>query len=294
MFLALTIEDHNGNAYELITSGSTERLTGECHGLHGLPPPRRVIRTLPGAHGEINETRNYASRQPVWNGTIFRAGGGAAGALWTQYDGLLSALWGAVSEPRLMKWTRSDGKMLQTLVKLGDAFDPVISAKDNGALLAYQLIFDREDPRNYSQTLTTSTGNTLSDVGGGFGFNFGFPFSFTPGGSGLVAVGNSGTIDTPGVFTIRGAVSNPQIRQGSTGLVIALSGSLGTGSTLTIDAAARTVLLDGTADRGNLIDFASTDWDAGLIPPGGDVYQLLATSWDASARLDVSSRDAYA
>lgn len=290
MFTAVTIRDAAGS--DLVIFDGTHRL-GECHGLHGLPQPRRIVRPLPGGHGEINETAYYASRQPVWNGMLV---GADESAVWALYDQLLRVLWGMAADARLMRWTRTDGKQLQSLVKLGDAFDPVLRASDAGHVLAYQLILDREDPRNYAQASATATGASLSDVGGGFGFPFGFDFGFTPSGSGAAVVANSGTIETPGTFTIYGQVSNPQILQQSTGKLIALNGELGAGSTLTVDAnpSVRTVTLDGTADRGNMIDFAATDWTAGLIPDGGDTYKLLATAWDASARLDVTARDAYA
>jgi hypothetical protein len=288
MFTSVTIQDAAGADQSLFDS--SHRL-GESHGLHGLPAPRRVTRTRPGAHGEINETRHYASRQPVWNGMLVAAD---ESALWAEYDQILAALWGSVDTPRLLKWTRADGKLLQSWVKLGDAFDPVLRASDAGHVLAYQLIFDREDPRNYTQTLSTDTGAALSDVGGGFGFPFGFGFGFTPSGSGSISVGNTGTIDTPATFTIIGAVSNPRIQQLSTGRAIVLNGDLAAGSTYTVDTAERTVTLDGTADRGNLIDFAATDWTTGLIPAGGDTYVLLATAWDATARLGVAWRPAYA
>lgn len=290
MFTSVTIEDAAGSDFVLFDA--SHRL-GECRGLHGLPALRRIVRTLPGGHGEINETQHYGSRQPMWNGMFV---GADESALWTLYDALLRALWGAVSDERRLKWTRSDGKMLQSWVKLGDAFDPVLKASDAGHVLAYQLTFDRQDPRNYAQTPSTGTGASISDVGGGFGFPFGMPFGFTPSGSGSVTAVNVGTIETPGTFTILGAVSNPQIQQQSTGKLIVLSGDLAAGSTLTVNTAPleKTILLDGTADRGNLIDFAATDWTTGLIPPGGDTYKLLATAWDASARLDYSASAAYA
>lgn len=294
MFTALTIQDANGNDFELITISTTERLTGECHGLHGVPAPRRVVRPLPGGSGEINETKDAASRQPVWNGTIFPVAGSGVGRLWQQYDALLRVLWGMVSEPRLMKWTRDDGVSLQTLVKLAEAVDPVLKTSDFGNRLEYQLVFDREDPRNYAQSSATSTGSALSDIGGGFGFNFGFNFGFGPAGqSGLSTAANAGTIETPATFTIYGQVSNPAIQQTSTGKLITLSGDVGPGATLVLDSQERTVMLGGT-DRGNMIDFAGTDWTAGLVPAGGDSYRLLGSSWDVNARLDVTTTAAYA
>lgn len=288
MFTAVTIQNSAGADVSLFNG---QRRLGECHGLHGLPAPRRVSRPRPGGHGEINETRHYASRQPVWNGQLT---GSDEAALWAEYDAILAALWDAVSEPRLLKWTRHDGATLQSMVKLGEAFDPVIKASDAGRVLAYQLIFDREDPRNYAQTQRSAVGGALVDSGGGLGFPFGFPFSFTATGGGDVTVTNAGTADTPAVLTVHGYVANPQIQQVDTGRVIVLSGELAAGGTLVVDGFERTVLLDGVTDRGNLVDFAGTDWDAAMIPPGTSTYRLLASSWDSSARLDVASRDAYA
>lgn len=289
MFLAVTIEDANGLEVALFDG---DRRLGEVHGLHGLPAPRKIERTRSGAHGTINETRHYTSRQPVWNGILK---GADATALWSEYDDILRALWGAVSEARLMRWTREDGTQLQSFVKLGDAFDPVIKASDAGRFLAYQLVLDREDPRNYSQTLRSVTGDPLSLIGGGWIMPSPMPVIFTPTGAGEATVVNDGTIDTPAVFTITGMVANPTIVQVATGKAIVLSGELVAGATLVIDGAARTVLADGVTDRSNLVNFAATNWDAAMIPRGGGTYRLLATSWDASAALNpVQSRDAYA
>jgi hypothetical protein len=289
MFTAVTIEDANGVQVSLFDG---QRRLGEVHGLHGLPSPRRIVRTRPGAHGEINETRHYAARQPVWNGTLI---GTDEASLWAEYDDILRALWGAVSEPRLMRWTRGDGVLLQSYVKIGEAFDPIIRATDAGRFLAYQLVLDREDPRNYSQTLSSVTGAVLTDSGGGWVFPATFPIIFTPGGSGEVVVANSGTVDTPAILTIVGRVANPQILQVETGKLIVISGEVASGSTLVVNGADRTVLLDGVTDRSNLVNFAATDWGAVMIPPGGCTYRLLATSWDATAKLNpVVSRDAYA
>ncbi len=289
MFTALTIEDANG--VEVALFDGQHRL-GEVHGLHGLPAPRRIVRMRPGSHGEINETRHYASRQPVWNGHLL---GTTATALWAEYDELLRALWGAVSEPRVMRWTRADGVLLQTTIKIGEAFDPVIRAIDGGRVLAYQLVLDREDPRNYSQTLRSATGSVLTDSGGGWVFPATMPVIFTPTGFGTVSIVNNGTAETPATLTIVGGITNPQILQVETGKLIAISGEIAPGSTLVINGADRTVLLDGVTDRSNLVNFAATDWGAVMVPPGGCTYRLLATSWTATAKLNpVQTRDAYA
>lgn len=289
MFTAVTIQDANGIDVPLFDAN---RRLGQSQGLHGLPAPRRIVRNRPGGHGEINTTRHYGSRQPIWNGILK---GATPTALWAEYDAILEALWGLVDEARLLKWERADGLELQSLVKLADALSPPINATDAGRFLPYQVMFDREDPRNYSQALHLETGDPLTGSGGGFGFPFGFNFGFTGGiGGGDVQAVNTGTIDTPATFTIHGQITHPQIKLVSTGALISLIGELSAGATLVIDSQQRTVMLDGTTDRGNLIDAAATDWRAGLVPAGGGTYRLLGTTWDASARLDVATRDAYA
>lgn len=288
MFTAVTFEDANGAQVSLFDA--TRRL-GEVVGLHGIPAPRVIARPRPGGHGEINETKHYLGRRPVWNGTLTAANDDA---LWAAYDEILGALWGAVSETRTLRWTRGDGIALQSMVRLLDAFEPAIRATDAGRILAYQLTFHREDPRNYSQTLRAAVGAALSTGGGGWTFPATLPVIFAPAGGGDTVVLNSGTIETPATLTIHGLVDNPQILQVNTGRLIVLSGTISAGSTLVVDGTEKTVLLDGVTDRADLVDFAATNWDTALVPPGGCTYRLLATNWDANARMDSESRDAYA
>lgn len=287
MFTSVTIQDANGVDVALFDSN---RRLGECRGLHGLPSLRRITRPRPGGHGEINTTRHYGSRQPVWTG-ILR--GTSEPALWAEYDTILAALWGAVDDPRLLKWTRADGLALQSLVKIGDAFDPVITATDAGRILRYQLTFDREDPRNYSQTEQVIVGAALTSAAGGLTFPADFNWTFTPSGAGTATVVNTGTIPAPGIFRVYGAVTSPQVLHVETDLRIAFDGAVSAGSYLEIDVQNRAVLLNGSTDRTNLVDFAATDWQAGEIPVGTNNYRLIASTFDASARLDVFYRSSY-
>lgn len=288
MLTAVTINNASGTGIALLSGG---RRLGQFHGLHGLPSPRRIVRDRPGQHGEINETQHYGSRQPVWEGWLTAS---SASALWTEYDAILTAIWDAVSTERTLKWTRSGGTALQSAVKIAEAFDPVISADQAGKRLDYQLVFDRQDPRNYSQTQDTDTGIALTSASGGLTFNAIFNWKFTPSGAGTVSVTNSGTISTPGTFRIYGTVTSPQIQLVGSSKRIVFSGSVSVGDYLEVDTFNRTVKLNGVTSRENLLDFSATDWTAGLIPSGSSTFRLLGGTFDASARLDVISRDAYA
>lgn len=465
MFAAITIQDADGNDAALLDTVNGRR-TGTCSGLHGLPGPRRVVRPRPGGHGEINNTKHYGSRQPVFEGFIT---GDTQAEVWAEYDEILQALWGLVEEERTLKWTRQsavtnlvtnpsfetgttgwvawigitgtparstaqahvgeaslssiisaastapgwtapvtlvsgtqytaalwiytpragtyrirfrdqsaaetngstlvvsantwtllpavtrtaaangsailrvelvsgatwtagdevfiDGAIvaagssvpayfdgdtsggswtgtahastsvdktpLQSMVKLAAAFDPVVRATDAGRLLAFQLIFDREDPRNYGQYQVTVTGDTLSDASGGDIFPDIFPDTFTASGGGEVVVQNTGTIPTPVVFRVYGEMSSPSILNTDTGELITLTGEVSAGDYLEVDTAQRSVTLGGI-DRTNLVDFAATNWLAGEAQPGETTFRLLAATFDASARLDVLYRPAFA
>lgn len=289
MFTAVSIQDAAGVDVPLMNG---QRRLGELQGLHGLPAPRAIKRPRPGGHGEINETRHYGSRRPVWSGKLL---GTDEAALWTEYDTILQALWGSVSEERLLKWTRHDGVQLQSLVKLGDAFDPIMRATDAGKVLAYQLVFDRQDPRNYSQTLGVAVGDPLTDASGGITYPAPYPWQYTPSGAGEVEVVNTGTIETPVLFRIYGGASSVQIVNMATGLRIGLAGEVARGSYLEVDTFTRSVLLDGITDRTNLVDFAATDWRAGMADADmTTTFRLLASRFDQDARLDCLSRAAFA
>lgn len=285
MFTSVTIEDGNGIDVELFNG--TRRL-GECHGLHGLPQPRRIVRPRTGQHGEINQTKHYGSRQPVWNGQLT---GADDAALWVEYDAIMAALWGSVGNERLLKWTRADGLELQSAVKLADAFDPVLRAGDAGRVLAYQLVLDREDPRNFSQAETEVLGATLDELGGGMVMPAVMPVTFTTSSGGKAVIVDAGPTGTSPVYEIRGGIVAPAIRIQETGESIVLTGQVGANSRLEVDVRRRRVLLDGTANRENLIDFRLTTWAD--LPPGGSTVQLLGASFDTAARLVVRYRPGH-
>lgn len=289
MFTTVTIQDASGNDVTLHRSGS--RRLGECQGLHGLPAPRRIVRPRPGGHGEINETKHYGSKRPIWSGKLL---GDTETALWTEYDAILQALWEAVESERLMKWTRGDGTQLQSYVKLGEAFDPVIRYQDAGRVLAYQLVLDREDPRNYSQTQTVEVGDPLTDASGGVTYPATYPWQYTPSGAGEAQVSNTGTIETPVLFRVYGYASSPQLLNTSTGARVVFDGEVANGDYLEIDTFERSVKLNGSTDRTNLVDFTATDWRAGLAGPGSTTFRLLAANFDGTARVDVLYRSAFA
>jgi hypothetical protein len=190
-----------------------------------------------------------------------------------------------------MKWTEgAAGLQLQRMVRLASAVDPPIEG--GAAILNYSAQFYAEDPRAYSQTLQTITGAALATLGGGMTMPFRMPFTFTSSGGGTVSFTNAGNRPTPPILRVYGMCVNPQIVNLGTGARISLVGTIAAGDYMELDVARRTVKLNGTVARSNFYDAVNSTWFE--LPAGTTNLQLVAGSFDGSARLDVVGRSAYA
>lgn len=194
------------------------------------------------------------------------------------------------SGPALIKWQRSDGTALQRLVKLAGEVDPPI--EEGAAMLRYQAQFYAEDPRAYGQTESSVSSSTLAAESGGLTFPITFPFDFNQSSGGIATFTNAGTRPTPVRFRIHGQAVNPQIvlLDGSDRRIV-IEGTVQSGDYLELSVADRTVLLNGTDSRRNLLDSANTTWVE--APKGNSTWQLIAASFDASALLQILGRSAY-
>lgn len=265
------------------------RITG-ASGLIGIPSIRKVVRARPNRHGAIDESKYAAERGPSITGLIIAS---TEAEVWDEYDALCGVFWQAITEPRLLKWTRQgSGLALQAAVKLaGEPMEAPLEAT-NGVRLPYQVQFLAEDPRVYSQALTTQSSTALTAAAGGKTYPRTYPRTFTPSGGGEVTVSNAGKVETPPVFRIYGTCTDPQILNTVTGERIVIEGTVTAPDYLELDVFGRSVRLNGTSNRYNLLDAELTDWFE--LDPGSTPLRLLASSFDASARLDVLYRAAYA
>lgn len=283
----LTLDDSIGVAVSLHETDN--RAVVSVDGLGGLPSPRAAIRTLTTSHGAVDETRWLDSRVitvvgEVWGDTFeeMRA------ELGTIQRAMLQTLDVA---PALLKWQwGGSGSSLQCYVKLAGFQAPTLA--EGVKLAQYQATFVAADPRAYSQALTTATGAVLTTAGGGLDFPFSFPIEFTPSAGGSAAVINHGDIPSPPILRIYGECSSPQVRLVSTGETLYFSGSISDGDYLEIDCRQRTVKLNGTTSRLNLLDAASSTWFE--LPTGSDSVRLSSATFNSNARCDVLYRSAYA
>lgn len=283
---SITLNDAAGTPVEL--HQTTKRHIYRAVGLIGVQPPRQVVRTRPTAHGSINNTRWTDGRLIVLDGRVFSPL--SASDAYAEFRTVAGAMLETLDEgSALLKWTEHGGLSLQALVKLHGEVEPPVEVGPN--LLAYQAQFLAEDPRAYSQTLSTSTGGTLSTSPGGWAAPETPPITFSISAGGTTAVANVGNRPTPPIFRVYGACTNPQILLVGTSSRIALTGSIVAGAYLEIDVAKRTIKMNGTASSLNFLDAAATTWFE--LPKGTSTIQLLAPTFDTVARCDVLYRSAY-
>lgn len=269
--------------------GSKRNLTSAL-GLRGVANLRTSERVRPQAHGGINETRYEDGRTVTLVGEIISQVG--IEDCFNEWAEVGAAIMQTLDNgPALIKWTEGiTGNQLQRLVGLYGDFEPTLS--EGASVLDYQAIFFAEDPRAYSQTLTSNTSTPLSNLGGGLVLDAPFPWTFSSSGGGTVSFTNSGNRDTPPVFTILGQCVNPQIVLLETGQRIAINGTVDAGTSLVIDVANRTVELGDGTNRLNFYDSADSSWFN--LSPGTSNLQLIAASFDGGAALTVAGRSAFA
>ncbi len=146
------------------------------------------------------------------------------------------------------------------------------------------------DPLLYSSSLHSASAGLPSPTAGlTFPVTFDVTFGASTGGS--MSVTNAGNYITAPTFTINGPVTNPTISFPATGQFMTLAITLGVSDVLVIDMGARTVTLNGTANRYNTVVTGSS-WFG--IPPGTWSIGVASTDSAAVAALFTAQwRDAW-
>lgn len=281
---ALSLEGADGQFVPLLVPGA--RGVEKADGLVGMST-REKVRPKPGRHGVIITSR-YRDADPITlNGWLT---GPTPDATWSAYNALAQACASAVANDRMLRW--SGGSVLalvETRVRLV-SLTPPLEAGPN--LIRYQLVLRPGDPRSYAQAETVVDGGLLSMSGGGKIYPYRYPRAYTPAGGSAASFTVAGTDSTPAVFRIYGFATSPRLKLVSTGEQLFIGGAVDAGRYLEVDVDAREVRLDTGEVRNNLFDFEQSSWFE--LPPGPQSVQMLATSFDASAHVQVRYRPAYA
>lgn len=258
-------------------------------GLVGISPVRRSARERPTADGSIDDSRYRDESLVTIAGETF----GTYDEAFSEFRILSTQFLSTLTSPGLLTWTEGvTGLALQRVVKLASAVEPTLT--EGPAILRYGAVLASSDPSAYSQTLTTAVGNTLSTLGGGMVMPFVFPFTFAVSGGGLATFVNSGNTITRPLLRIYGDCTNPIIVVGLSR--ITLVGPVAAGEYVEIDLSARTITRVSTAGIStsamSMLDAANTQWFS--LAPGSTTLQMLASTFDAIAHLEVVGRSAYA
>ena len=150
--------------------------------------------------------------------------------------------------------------------------------------------FVATDPVSYADELS-SAAIAMGDPSVGRAYNRVYPMAYGAATSGSLAVSNDGTSITYPVITFVGPVTNPSAENLTTGQRVRFGIALVLGDTLVVDAAARTVILNGTASRYNTMTSAANQW-WGLIP-GINSVKYAADAFVLGSAMTVEWRSAW-
>lgn len=152
--------------------------------------------------------------------------------------------------------------------------------------------FVATDPRIYRGADPQTTIVGLGTVLGGLELPHGFPHGFGSATGSSAIVTNGGNFDTDPVITFTagaGGLLNPVVEHVDAGESFEVLISLAEGETLVVDFAQRTVLLNGTTSRSNLVRRPDSTWFT--LTPGDNEVRFAAGGGDGT--MTVSWRDAY-
>lgn len=153
-----------------------------------------------------------------------------------------------------------------------------------------QMQFVAYDPIIYSATAQSQSGIAVP-AGGGAVFPLIFPITFTSSGStGKATIYNNGNIETYPILTITGLMTNPLLRNITTGESLQLTYTSTVNDTIVIDMKNRTVTLNGTTNLlGNVV--AGSDW--WTLAAGENTIGVSTGSTSDTGTLSLNWYDAF-
>lgn len=179
---------------------------------------------------------------------------------------------------------------LSRSVRVRQEHKPVISWLSD-TLASWNVQLTAPDPRRFSgdgvSAFTYSASTGLPSTTGGLTLPLTAPFSIgATVTSGSVTVTNQGNATPPVRVTFTGPVVNPILRT-TTGGYMAFNITLDAGQTLVVDLDKRTVKINGTVNRRNVM---SGSW---ITPAAGTVLMFDSTTYNSAAQMSVQWSDAW-
>lgn len=171
--------------------------------------------------------------------------------------------------------------------------DAIASLARKGYVVACATMFEALDGRTYGDTLNTAVTTPVAP-GAGFAAPFVAPFTLPASTLGIATLTNAGNAPAPWTARLDGPLTGITVSHLQSGRRLDLSftanGSLelAAGDYVLLDSDARSVLLNGTADRRTQLTIDSTWWD---LDPGDNSFELAADT--GAGTLTVSAYDAF-
>jgi hypothetical protein len=236
---------------------------------------RTSTRDTEGIDGGIVEAEFETIRTIIIEGTIY----GTPTTIFDMLDDMKGNFGPAVaSQPFYFKHP-SQGQRYVTCKSLGMKYD--LASAIRLATTPYQIQLQAADPTIYDQALKSATGGLPPSAAQGRGYPKSYPRSY--GGiteSGIIVVENEGNKPTPGIITIPGPVVLPKITSDTDGgKFLQVNIDLGITEFLVIDLGKRTIMLNGTASRRNLLTGLSRWFQ---ILPGVNNFRFSAQTQTGS------------
>jgi hypothetical protein len=273
--------------------GTEYVITAET-GWSSSPPTRTTSTDRTGAHG--------AYPAPVWSAArIIDLTGKAFASSWEARRRAEHRLAALASDPARLVELRCTEETGDLTAMVARADQTQVAIDPGGYSLSFALALRAPDPRKYADPRTTDGGLPLEtsgldfETGGGLDYETkgGLDFGTTTG-LGRAVAANPGTADCAPLLGLFGPLTAPiTITRTDTGATLTYLDSIPNGQFVTIDTAARTVLLGGATQRRHRA--IVPDWDALTIPPGGRAEYALThnDTPNPTARLHVSWRPAW-
>lgn len=184
----------------------------------------------------------------------------------------------AMRNDAVLSWTASGGLPVQIRVRRQNS--PRISG---GRLKQFQISLVAADPRIYGEAINIGQVAAGASTSAGFTSPLLSPLSSGASPVGQLIVQNLGNAGAPPIITIYGPITNPVVKNQTTGDQLAFTYTLAATERLEIDSSQRTITLNGTTNRYSALDFVnSTWWD---LQPGNNDIRFSATSFTSPASL---------
>lgn len=286
MISSITLSTATGNVTLHSTAAGSNAVVTRAEGLQGVPPVRNLVTQRSQASGGFVRSLFTDTRTITLEGEVL---GSTIEGAFDNFDTIASAIYDSIGTERTLKWRRdASGQQLQAGVRLQD-FQP-LTLTDGAAWIKYQATFVAPDPRVYDQTQTTATGNALAVAAGGKTYDYTYTRGYNPSSGGDAAYNNTGSVPTPPIIRIYGYCTSPQVIL-TDSIRLIFTGEVADGDYLEVDCGARTVKLNGTTSRLNLLDTVNSSFFA--LPTGSGTVQMVASNFNANARADLIYRSAW-